>query len=371
MTTDPPQVAAAAITHEQQLPGAQAPEIPSAAQSGALLLTLLLAMSASLALGSVAIPLGDVARILLGAPPASETWTLIVLTIRLPKTITAALSGAALAASGAQMQTLFRNPLADPYILGISSGASLGVAVVLLTAGAGGSMLVAGLGLAGKFGLITAASCGAAMVLGLVLIVAQRVQNSITLLIVGVMMSYLTSAIVGLLIYFSLPERVQAFSLWTMGSFAGVTWDQLRVFGPALGAGLLAALLMHKPLNALLLGDTYASTLGVHIKQLRALLIASTALLTGTVTAFCGPVGFLGVAVPHICRTLFRSADHRIVLPGSMLLGATTALIADLIAQLPGSQLVLPLNIVTSLFGVPVILWVIARERQLKSSFAA
>lgn len=371
MTTNPPQGAAAATAQKPQPLGAQPAELLTAAQFGALVLALLLAISASLVLGSVAIPLADIARIVLGAAPASETSTLIVLTIRLPKAITAALSGAALAASGAQMQTLFRNPLADPYILGISSGASLGVAVVLLSAGAGGSMLVAGLGLAGKFSLVAAASCGAAMVLGLVLIVAQRVQNSITLLIVGVMMSYLTSAIVSLLIYFSLPERVQAFSLWTMGSFAGVTWDQLWAFGPALGAGLLAALLMHKPLNAMLLGDTYASTLGVHIKQLRALLIASTALLTGTVTAFCGPVGFIGVAVPHICRTLFRTADHRIVLPGSMLLGATTALLADLIAQLPGSQLVLPLNIVTSLFGVPVILWVIARERQLKSTFAA
>lgn len=371
MTTNPPQGAAAATAQKPQPLGAQPAELLTAAQFGALVLALLLAISASLVLGSVAIPLADIARIVLGAAPAGETSTLIVLTIRLPKAITAALSGAALAASGAQMQTLFRNPLADPYILGISSGASLGVAVVLLSAGAGGSMLVAGLGLAGKFSLVAAASCGAAMVLGLVLIVAQRVQNSITLLIVGVMMSYLTSAIVSLLIYFSLPERVQAFSLWTMGSFAGVTWDQLWVFGPALGAGLLAALLMHKPLNAMLLGDTYASTLGVHIKQLRTLLIASTALLTGTVTAFCGPVGFIGVAVPHICRTLFRTADHRIVLPGSMLLGATTALLADLIAQLPGSQLVLPLNIVTSLFGVPVILWVIARERQLKSTFAA
>lgn len=369
MASNTPAAATAAATIQPRQ--TQPAELLTAAQFGALLLALLIALSASLALGSVAIPLGEIARIVIGSAPASETWSLIVITIRLPKAITAALAGAALAASGAQMQTLFRNPLADPFILGISSGASLGVAVVLLTVGAGGSMLVAGLGLAGEFGLVAAASCGAALVLGMVMIVAQRVQNSITLLIVGVMMSYLTSAIVSLLIYFSLPERVQAFSLWTMGSFGGVTWSQLRVLGPALGTGLAIALLMHKPLNVLLLGDTYARSLGVHIKQVRALLIASTALLSGTVTAFCGPVGFIGVAVPHICRTLFRTADHRIVLPGSMLLGATIALLADLIAQLPGHRLVLPLNIVTSLFGVPVILWVISRERQLKSTFAA
>lgn len=333
---------------------------------GALVVAFLL----SLALGSVSIPLGNVVRILLGGTPDKATWADILWKFRLPKALTALLAGGALAVSGLQMQTLFRNPLADPYILGVSSGASLGVALVLLSAGAAATKVVGSLGLYGDLGLVVAASLGSALVLGLVLLVAQRVQSTLTLLILGLMFGYLTSALVSLLIYFSLPERIQVFSLWSAGSFGSVTWSQQRIFAPTIGIGLLIAHLLPKSLNALLLGDSYARSLGVNVVQTRRGIILCASLLAGAATAFCGPIGFLGVAVPHLCRTLFNTADHRVLVPTSMLLGGTIALLADLIAQLPGSQTVLPVNVVTSLFGVPVIIWMLLRQQQLRASFA-
>lgn len=332
---------------------------------GLLVLTFLL----SLAVGSVNIPLDNVLRILLGGVPDRATWADIVLKFRLPKALTALFSGAALAISGLQMQTLFRNPLADPFTLGVSSGASLGVAIVILSAGATGAMLLTGLGLLGDLGLAAAAGLGAAGTLVAVLLVARRVQNTVTLLILGLMFGYLTSALVSLLIYFSLPERIQSFTIWAAGSFAGVTWSQMRVFAPLLLVGLGVAVLLPKPLNALLLGETYARTLGLNVARTRIWLIVSASLLAGTVTAFCGPIAFLGVAVPHLCRSLFNTADHRVLVPTSMLLGGALALVADLIAQMPGSQYILPLNVITSLFGVPVVIWVVLRQRQMRTAF--
>lgn len=335
-----------------------------------LLGALLGAFLLSLALGSVPIPLDNVVRILLGGTPDKATWADILFKFRLPKAVTALLAGAALAVSGLQMQTLFRNPLADPYILGVSSGASLGVAVVMLSVGAAATKVIGSLGLYGDLGLVVAASLGSMLVLGLVLLVAQRVQSTLTLLILGLMFGYLTSALVSLLIYFSLPERIQVFSLWSAGSFGGVTWSQQRVFAPTIIVGLIVAHLLPKSLNALLLGDTYARSLGVNVVQVRRWIILCASLLAGAATAFCGPIGFLGVAVPHLCRTLFNTADHRVLVPTSMLLGATIALLADLLAQMPGSQAVLPVNVVTSLFGVPVIIWMLLRQQQLRASFA-
>ncbi|RIK42946.1 MAG: iron ABC transporter [Chloroflexi bacterium] len=332
---------------------------------GLLVLTFLL----SLAVGSVNIPLDQVLRILLGGVPDRATWADIVLKFRLPKALTALFSGAALAISGLQMQTLFRNPLADPFTLGVSSGASLGVAIVILSAGATGAMLLTGLGFLGDLGLAAAAGLGAAGTLVAVLLVARRVQNTVTLLILGLMFGYLTSALVSLLIYFSLPERIQSFTIWAAGSFAGVTWSQMRVFAPLLLVGLGVAVLLPKPLNALLLGETYARTLGLNVARTRIWLIVSASLLAGTVTAFCGPIAFLGVAVPHLCRSLFNTADHRVLVPTSMLLGGALALVADLIAQMPGSQYILPLNVITSLFGVPVVIWVVLRQRQMRTAF--
>lgn len=337
-----------------------------------LFVLLVLAFALSLALGSVRIPLDQIVRILLGGTGEKASWTTILFDFRLPKAVTAALVGAALSVAGLQMQTLFRNPLADPFILGISSGASLGVALVVLGVGVGGSLtFVAGLSLFGNLTLALAASLGAGTVLGAVLLVSQRVQNTLTLLVIGLMFGYLASAVVTLLIYFSQPERVQVFSLWASGSFSGVTWEQMRVFAPVTLLGLFLGFVMIKPLNALLLGDDYARSLGLNVRRARFWIILSASLLAGVSTAFCGPIWFIGVAVPHVARSLLNTADHRLLLPASLLMGASFALIADLIAQLPGSQRVLPLNVVMSLFGVPVILWIILRQRQLRQSFAA
>lgn len=336
-----------------------------------LLAALSMAFLLALALGSVGIPLDNVLRILFGGEPDRATWTDIVWKFRVPKALTAALAGAALAVSGLQMQTLFRNPLADPFVLGVSSGASLGVALVVLTIGSTGTLLVASLGFFGELSLAVAAAAGAGLVLGAVLLVARRIQNTLSLLILGLMFGYLASALVSLLIYFSAPERVQAFNLWSSGNFGGVTWSQMQVYAPVVLFGLGLALLLPKPLNAFLLGEAYARSLGVNVPHARRLIILSSALLAGVVTAFCGPVGFIGVAVPHLCRSLFNTGDHRILVPTSMLLGATVALLADVIAQLPGGQHVLPVNVITSLFGVPVIVWVLLRQRQLRQSFAS
>jgi len=333
-----------------------------------LIAALVGAFLLSLAIGAVNIPLETVMHILLGGTPQRATWADIIFKFRLPKALTATLGGAALAVSGLQMQTLFRNPLADPFTLGVSSGASLGVALVILSVGTTGSLLLAGLGVLGDFGLAAAAGLGAALVLSAVLVVARRVQNTVTLLILGLMFGYLTSALVSLLVYFSLPDRVQSFSLWSAGSFGGVTWSQLRVFAPVVLLGLTVAGAITKSLNALLLGETYARSLGVNVRRARFWIILSASLLAGTVTAFCGPIGFLGVAVPHLCRNLFNTADHRILLPTSLLLGATIALLADLIAQMPGSQYTLPLNVITSLLGVPVIVWVILRQQKTRTA---
>lgn len=337
-----------------------------------LIVILVAAFILSLTLGSVRIPPEQVLRILTGGEPDKTSWTDVIFKFRLPKAVTAMLVGAALSVAGLQMQTLFRNPLADPFILGVSSGASLGVALVVLGTGAGGaSAFITGLSIFGDLSLAVAASLGAGTVLGAVLIVSRRVQNTLTLLILGLMFGYLTNAIVSLLIYFSQPERVQAFSLWAAGSFGGVTWNQMSVFFPVIALGLFIGYVMIKPLNALLLGDEYARSLGLNVRRARFWIILSASLLAGVSTAFCGPVWFVGVAVPHVARSLLNTADHRALLPASMLMGASFALVADVIAQSPGSQYVLPLNVVMSLFGVPIILWVILRQKQLRQSFAS
>lgn len=325
----------------------------------------------SLAIGSVSIPLDEVITVLRGGEPLRDSWATIVLNFRLPKALTATLAGSALAVAGLLMQTLFRNPLADPYVLGISSGASLGVALVLLVVGTTGTTMLAGLGLLGDFGLIAAASLGAGLVLALVLLVAGRVRSTMTLLILGVMFGYMTSSLVSVLVHFSIADRIQTYVNWTFGSFGGVTWSQMGLFAGAMLAGQALAYLLVKPLNALLLGEAYARSMGVNIRRVRLLLIAGSALLAGGVTAFCGPIGFLGIAVPHLCRALLGTSDHRLLLPASTLLGGVLALIADLIAQVPGSQTVLPLNAITALIGAPVVVWVILRRHNIRETFAS
>jgi iron complex transport system permease protein len=333
-----------------------------------LLLVLLFVGLLSLALGSVQIPLRDVVTILTGGEPARATWTTIVMDFRLPKALTAVLAGSALAISGLQMQTLFRNPLAGPFVLGINSGASLGVALVVLSVGTTSSGLLAALGLLDNFGIIFAASLGSAAVLFAVMAVAHRVNN-MTLLILGLLFGYATSAVVSILLYFAISERIQVYIAWTFGSFAGVTWGQLQVLAPVIVAALGVAWLSAKPLNALLLGEAYARSLGLTVPRARFFILASASVCAGAITAFCGPIAFIGVAVPHLCRSLFNSSDHRVLVPATIMMGAIVAMTADLIAQLPGSQTVLPLNAVTALIGAPVVAWVILRKRNLRATF--
>jgi len=331
---------------------------------------LLIAFALSLSLGSVRIPMGEIVSVLLGGDGTRSAWATIVHTIRLPKALTAMLAGAALSVSGLQMQTLFRNPLADPFVLGINAGASLGVAIVVLAFGSVGSALLAGLGVLGDLSLAFAASLGSAVVLGCVLLVSRKVQSVMTLLILGLMFGYATSAFVSVLLYFSIPEQIQSFIIWTFGSFGGVTWRQMIVLAPAVGVGLVLAFLTMKPLNALLLGENYAQSMGVPVKRVRILTLAGASVLAGVTTAFCGPIAFLGLAVPHLCRSLLNSSDHRLLMPAVTLLGATLALLADLIARLPGTSATLPLNAVTSLIGAPVVIWVILRRQNLNAAFA-
>lgn len=326
----------------------------------------------SLAVGSVHIPIGEVLRILLGEQPERATWTTIVLHFRLPRALTATLAGAALGVSGLQMQTLFRNPLADPFVLGVSSGASLGVALVVLSVGVASSApLLAVSGLLSNVSLVLAACGGAAAVLLIVLLLARHVQSSVTLLIIGLMIGYLTSAIVSLLLYFSIADRIQTYITWTFGSFGGVTWSQMRVLAPTVLGGLGLAFTLSKSLNALLLGEAYAHSMGLPVRQARFRIITSAAVLAGAVTAFCGPIAFLGIAVPHFCRSLFATSDHRLLVPAVTLMGALGALGADLIAQVPGSDTVLPLNAVMSLIGAPVVVWIILRRSRLHAAFAS
>lgn len=326
----------------------------------------------TLALGSVHVPFGTVLTILCGGESDTPGFRQIVILYRIPRAITAVLAGAALGAAGLQMQTLFRNPLADPFILGVSSGASLGVAlVVMVTGGAATGTLLARFGLFGDISVILAAAVGSALVLGLMMMVARSVQSTMTLLILGMLIGYATSALVSVLMHFADESRLQSFIMWTFGSFGGVTWRQLAVFAPVVGVGLLGCAMLGKPLNALLLGEQYARSMGLRVGAARFLIIASAALLAGAVTAFCGPIGFVGVAVPHLCRGLFRTGDHRVLIPAVILTGAAVALTADLAAQVPGTATVLPLNAITSLLGAPVVIAVILRNRHLKEAFAA
>jgi iron complex transport system permease protein len=337
-----------------------------------LILILIAAFVLDLSTGSVSIPLGKIVGVLTGGRDVKESWYKIIMLFRLPKTLTATLAGAALALSGLQMQTLFRNPLAGPYILGIGSGASLGVALVILSTTAGGAAyFLEGLGLAGDIGVMVAATLGSSLVLLLILLVSRRIKNVITILILGLLFGYATNAVVSILIHFSIGDRVQTYISWTFGGFGNNTWSKLKVFIPVLLGFLLLTQLSRKPLNALLLGESYAKSMGMKVREARTWIIVTTAVLTGTVTAFCGPIAFLGVAIPHLCRSLFDTSDHKTLLPATALAGSIVALISDMISQMPGSATVLPLNAVTSLIGAPVIAWVILRRRNLRETISS
>lgn len=338
---------------------------------GMLLVGLVALFVIRIAVGSARIPIADIVMVLTGGEASKSSWTVIVINHRLPRAITAVLAGAALSVSGLMMQTLFRNPLAGPFVLGVSSGASLGVALVVLTSGTIGGTLLAGVGLGLDVGTAMASGLGAGLTMLIVVLVASRVRSAMTLLILGLMFGYMTSAMVSLLLYFSIPEQIQAYIRWTFGSFGGVSWSEMRVLAPAVMIGLFMAFSLSKSLNALLLGETYAASMGLRVMRTQVLIVISTALLTGVVTAFCGPIGFVGVAVPHLCRSLFNTSDHRLLVPASMIVGAITALVAALIAQVPGSESILPLNPVTAIIGAPVVISVIMRQRNLHKTFAA
>ena len=318
----------------------------------------------NLGLGSVPIPASEVFRILFGEGSDSEVWTNIVLMTRLPQTLTAIACGAGLAVAGLEMQTVFHNPLAGPSVLGISSAASLGVAFVVLLSGTIGGGFMTQFGFFGNTALTLAAIIGAMSVMAIIVYLSQRVRGNATLLIVGVMIGYIASAIIGVLKYFSSEEDIRAYVIWGLGSFARVTGGQVYVFVGLMSILLPLSMLLAKPLNMLMLGEMYAVNLGLNIKRTRLLIISSAGILTAIVTAYCGPIMFLGLAVPHICRGLFRRSDHRILLPASLFCGADLALICNLIARLPGFEGALPINSVTALIGAPVALWVLLRRKK-------
>ncbi len=334
-----------------------------------LFLMILVAFAMDLWLGSVSIPFEEVVKTLLGSLPDNETWQVILLDFRLPKALTAVLAGAALGISGLQMQTLFRNPVAGPYILGISAGATLGVALMIMAFQNQAFQFFNPQAIFGSWMLIVAAFLGALGVLLLVLLLSQRVGDIMTLLILGLMLGSVTSAFVSILQYFSPPDMVKSFVIWTFGSLGGVSWTQLRVLGVIVGCGMLITTFLVKPLNILLLGENYARSSGLDVFKTRLWIIISTSLLAGGITAFCGPIAFIGLAVPHLCRMAFGTTDHKILVPLVVLMGIFICLVCDIISQIPGSDNQLPINAVTSLMGAPVVIWIVVSQRKQMKGF--
>ena len=317
--------------------------------------------------GSVAIPLLEVAKALFTGSASKESWLNIINHFRLPKAITGTLAGMALGISGLQMQTLFRNPLAGPYVLGISSGASLGVALVVLL-----NYSIIGLFTTlqiNNWVIIIASSTGSFVVLLLVSAVSLKVRDSMTLLIVGLMFGSIAGAAVSVLQFFSDAKQLQIYMVWTFGSLGGLGWSELRVLALFIFIGLAICVASFKALNTLLLSENYAKTMGLNVTKARILIVLSTSLLAGGITAFCGPIAFIGLAVPHLTRLVFNTADHKILIPAVALSGIVIMLFCDIIAQLPGSQNVLPINAVTSLIGAPVVIWLIISRGGIKNSF--
>lgn len=324
----------------------------------------------NIALGPVDIPLADIVAIIFTEGGRHESWIKIIELIRLPRAVTAVIAGAALSVGGLQMQTLFRNPLAGPSVLGINAGASLGVAVVMLAIGSATSIFaIQQLGGWGSWLIIGAATLGAAGVLLVILLVSSRIKSNVTLLIIGLMVGTMTIAIVSIWQYFSNPQQIQDYLIWTFGSLGGVFGTQLLILSIVAVGGSVLAFGLSKSLNGLLLGEQYAQSMGFAVRRVRFWIIVSASLLAGAVTAFCGPIGFVGVAVPHLARSLFNTNNHRTLIPATLLCGAVLMLGCDIIAQLPGTSSTLPISAVTSLVGSPVVIWVIVRQRNLQKSF--
>jgi iron complex transport system permease protein len=329
-----------------------------------LIISLLLLFAADIITGTVKIPFSEIWNSIFTDHPLRYEWRIILLDFRLPRAVVAILAGMALAVSGLEMQTYFRNPLAGPYVLGISSGASLGVAILVM----GMSIIrLPGNISINQWSLVISAWAGAGLVMILILAVSARINDNTTILILGILFGSITMSLVSVLQYVSSDTEVKSFIIWTLGSLGNVTGPQLNVMIPSIIAGLLLSLLSIKSLNALLLGEQYAKSMGVNILLSRTLIFLSTSILAGTITAFCGPIGFIGIAVPHVSRMFFSTADHRILLPGTMVLGAVVMLISDIISQLPGSQQILPINSVTAILGIPVVIWIILRKQRVIS----
>ena len=335
---------------------------------GLLALAVLLIAILSACYGGVTLSLRSVVQALLGSEGQDPIVQQIILDFRLPRILTSILAGAALATAGLMMQTVFRNPLADPFVLGVNSGASLGVALVLLALAPAGASLIDGLNTSGQMIITLASTGGAAATLFLVLGLSRRV-DIMSVLIIGLMISYTVGALVSILMFFSMAERLQSFLSWSFGDYGNVSWSQMQIFAPAILGGLGCSILFVKPLDALLLGERYAESVGTRVKSVRFTVLLAASLLAGTVTGFCGPIGFLGIAAPHLSRHLFRSSQHRILIPASMLLGALLSISADFIARGPGLNIVLPLNAITALVGAPVIIAALVKQRNLKRLF--
>lgn len=324
---------------------------------------LVLLFFVNISFGSITIPFKEVYTSLTGGQASKFTWEYIIINYRLPKAITAILVGMGLSISGLLMQTLFRNPLAGPYVLGLSSGASLGVAFVIL----GASLLPPFLStiLLSSYGVVLASTIGSSVVLLAVLMVSQRLRDTMAILIVGLMFGSFTSAIVGVLTYFSSAEQLQKFTFWSMGNLGNLSWSSILILSVCVGIGLLLSLFSIKPLNALLLGENYARSLGLNFKKTRLIIIFATSILAGSITAYAGPIAFVGLAVPHIAKLVFQTSNHSVLYWSTLLLGASIMLICDVLSELPGLEITLPINAVTSIIGAPVVIWLLVSKRKM------
>ena len=328
-----------------------------------LIIGMVILFFLNISLGSINIPLKDVYTSLLHGSCSKESWNYIILNYRLPKAIVAILIGIGLSISGLLMQTLFRNPLAGPYVLGLSSGASLGVAVVIL----GASLLPISLSefFLSSFGIIIASSLGSFIVLVSVLVIAKRLRDTMAILIVGLMFGSLTSAIVGSLTYFSSAEQLQKFTFWSLGNLGNLTLNSIAILCFCVVLGLVLSVFSIKPLNALLLGENYARSLGINYKKTKYIILFATSILAGSITAFVGPIAFIGLAVPHIAKLVFQTSNHKILFWSTLLFGAIIMLICDSITQVPGTEITLPINAITSIFGAPIVIWLLVRKRKM------
>lgn len=328
-----------------------------------LSLLLLFAFVINISFGQVSIPLKDVFKSVLGGHASKETWEYIIINFRLPKAIMALLVGVGLSISGLLMQTLFRNPLAGPYVLGLSSGSSLGVAFIIL----GAEMLPGFLSeiVVSDYGIVLASCFGSFLILLLVIVVSQRLRDTTTLLIIGLMFSSFSGAIVSVLTFFSTAEHLQKFTFWSLGSLGNVSWTHISVLSICIFIGLLLSLLSLKSLDALLMGENYAKSLGINIKKARLLLIIATSILAGSSTAFAGPIAFIGLAVPHLSKIIFKTSNHLQLFWSTVIVGALLMLVCDMISQMPGFDFTLPINAITSLIGAPIVIWLLVRKNSL------